>query len=130
MPIQSKQQPPYYTPETGGIITGQIKTYKALLSQTGTNPPIATILQNTTGQTLTWSRSSAGFYKATAANTIFPLEKTTIFAECATIGTIINAGNDENGEPSDRIYVSTRTHAGVAADDLLYISPITITIYP
>ena len=43
MPIQSKQQPPYYEQ------LQPIKQYIALLNQTATNPPTATILLNTIG---------------------------------------------------------------------------------
>ncbi len=45
--------------------TGGYKSYTASLIQTGTAAPVATVLQNTTGGTFTWSRTSAGQYKAT-----------------------------------------------------------------
>ena len=56
MPIQPKQQPPYYSGETA------TKTYIALLNQTGTNPPTATILKNTIG-TLTYQYTGPGQYQ-------------------------------------------------------------------
>ena len=50
--------------------------YTALLTQTGNTPadaPVATILQNTTGGTITWTRTSTGEYTATIANALFTL---------------------------------------------------------
>lgn len=53
--------------------------YRALLTQSGTNAPVATVLENTLGFTPTWVRSGAGFYyvdnaqilAAGAANKLF-----------------------------------------------------------
>jgi len=44
-----------------------VKEYVASLSQTGTDAPVATVLKNTLGGTLVWSRGSAGLYQATLA---------------------------------------------------------------
>jgi len=38
------------------------QVYTALLTQTGTNAPVATVLENTTGRTFTYSRSDVGSY--------------------------------------------------------------------
>ena len=53
------------------------KVYTALLSQTGTNAPVATVLENTLGGTVVWSRDSAGFYRGTLTGA-FVNNKTTI----------------------------------------------------
>jgi len=53
--------------------------YTALLNQTGTAAPVATILQNTTGGTLTWTRQSAGNYTITASSALFIANKTIVF---------------------------------------------------
>ena len=81
MPIQPKQQPPYYSGETA------TKTYIALLNQTGTNPPTATILKNTIG-TLTYQYTGPGQYQIDTfeGEPYFTTNKTTI-----EIGTIKNA---------------------------------------
>jgi len=44
------------------------KVYKALLTQTGTSAPVATVLVNTLSGTPVWSRSSAGTYVLTLAS--------------------------------------------------------------
>jgi hypothetical protein len=53
------------------------KIYSALLTQTGTNAPVATILQNTLSGTPVWSRASIGDYRVTLAGE-FTLNKTAI----------------------------------------------------
>jgi hypothetical protein len=52
------------------------KVYTALLSQDGTNDPVAIVMQNTLGADVTWTRTSAGVYlgecigKLTAGQTV------------------------------------------------------------
>lgn len=41
------------------------KVYTALLTQTGTNAPTATVLENTLGGTVVWTRTSTGTYAGT-----------------------------------------------------------------
>lgn len=41
------------------------KVYTALLTQSGTNAPVATVLQNTLGGTVVWTRDDIGQYTAT-----------------------------------------------------------------
>ena len=47
---------------TGTTNIKPYKVYTALFTQSGTNAPVATIISNTLGLTLTWGRSSAGNY--------------------------------------------------------------------
>ena len=51
------------------------KSYVALITQTGTNAPVATVLENTLGGTVVWSRDMAGAYIATLTGA-FPANKT------------------------------------------------------
>lgn len=48
-------------------INGGAKVYKALLAQTGTDAPVATVLENSLGGTLVWTRDNVGIYFATLA---------------------------------------------------------------
>ena len=50
--------------------------YTALLTQAGTAAPVATILQNTTGKTFTYARTSGGDYTITASSSLFTANKT------------------------------------------------------
>lgn len=53
--------------------------YTALLSQSGTNAPVATVLQNTLGGTVVWTLDSTGTFVATLAGA-FTSGKTCVFA--------------------------------------------------
>lgn len=53
------------------------KVYTAILNQTGTSAPVATVLENTLG-TITFSRDSDGFYKINSSG-LFTSNKTVVF---------------------------------------------------
>lgn len=53
--------------------------YTALITQTGTAAPVATILKNNTGATFTWARTSSGTYTITASSNVFTSNKTIVF---------------------------------------------------
>jgi len=78
---------------------GGYTVYTALLTQAGAavgNIPVATVLQNTTGGTITWSRTAgnaAGEYTATITNSLFALNKTMVFINNgSTVSTTSNIG--------------------------------------
>lgn len=56
-------------------LTAGIKVYRALLTQTGTDAPVATVLQNTLGAVPVWTRSNIGSYVLTLGGA-FPPSKT------------------------------------------------------
>jgi len=62
------------------------KTYAALLTQTGTNAPVATVLKNDTGATMTWTRTGVGQYRITSSDANLFLPNKTAVAS-------INVGN-------------------------------------
>lgn len=72
MPITPKKQPPYYTPSR------RYKQYTALLTQTSTDNPIATVLKNTYNDTPIWTRNDVGYYLATITTNEFTIGKTTV----------------------------------------------------
>lgn len=51
--------------QLGGGNTPSYKVYTALLTQTGTDAPIAAILENTLGGDVIWTRNDVGHYTAT-----------------------------------------------------------------
>lgn len=53
------------------------KVYKALLTQAGTDAPVATVLENTLGGTVVWSRTAIGEYIGTLVGA-FPDNKTSL----------------------------------------------------
>ena len=58
------------------------KVYTALLTQSGTDAPVATVLENTLGDTITWSYVAVGQYIGTSTGT-FTVNKTVIFSGSA-----------------------------------------------
>lgn len=56
----------------------RIAVYTAILTQLSTNNPTATVLQNTTGRTITWTRDTTGEYIGTLSEEI-DTSKTTIY---------------------------------------------------
>lgn len=56
------------------------KVYVALLTQSGTNAPVATVLKNTLGSEVVWSYTFAGTYNGATTNSIFSPTKTIGYA--------------------------------------------------
>lgn len=56
---------------------GNVKVYRALLTQTGTNAPVATVLENTLGGTVAWKRDDPGIYNGGLVEA-FTLDKTVL----------------------------------------------------
>ncbi len=54
-------------------------SYVALLTQTGTAAPVATVLSNNLTATLTWARTGTGIYTLTANAATFTANKTIVF---------------------------------------------------
>ena len=50
--------------ESSALPEAGYKVYKAILKQSGTDAPVATVLENTVGEVV-WSRQSVGSYRAT-----------------------------------------------------------------
>jgi hypothetical protein len=113
------------------------KVYVALLTQSSTSAPVATVLQNTIG-TITWVRNSTGNYSATSSalfttnktwvmiqhtnDANYPIVGTTSFLSTSNIIFVTNSWEDPD------IVGGTET-VGVA-DELLSNTSIEIRVYP
>ena len=96
--------------------------YTALLTQAGAaNPPVATILQNTTGGTITWTRTAPGAYTATIATSLFTLNKTMVFING---GSATATANIEWASPT-----TTTVTIDTTVDSVLTGASIEIRIY-
>ena len=60
------------------------KVYAAALLQTSTSAPVATVLQNTTGGTFTWTYVSPGKYLIAVSGITLPANKVAIFMSSST----------------------------------------------
>ena len=76
LPVQTTTQD---IADLGGGGAAAYLVYTALLSQSGTDAPVATVLENTLGGTVVWARSDVGVYTATLADA-FTEAKTVCFA--------------------------------------------------
>jgi hypothetical protein len=110
------------------------KVYTALLNQTGTNAPIATILENTLGGNISWSRQNVGYYSATFSDT-FPPQSTFVLSSSnymqfssAVITTSIVSTMSISGSNIIDIQIGDLID-NTAKDSKLFDYPIEIRIY-
>lgn len=97
------------------------KKYVALLTQTGTDAPVATGLENTLGGTVVWTYSSPGVYIGTLAGA-FPASKTYISSSVADAeGLLIQCIRASDNA------VSVNVGAG---DDFLSSFGVEVLVYP
>lgn len=101
------------------------KVYSALLTQTGTDAPVATVLENTLGEVPTFTYLGEGVYEISTTSNIFSQNKTTCdlkpFSEPSFNNSIVR--NDF------KIRIYTYTISGVSADEYLLNTPIEIRVY-
>ena len=106
------------------------KVYTAILTQTSTNNPTATVLENTLGGTITWVRYLDGRYRADLSYAGYILNKTIGFA---TPGGISLAASNQTikvfvGSNASELIVYTIEN-GVLTDGILHKVPIEIRVY-
>jgi hypothetical protein len=102
--------------------------YTALLTQSGTDAPVATVLQNTLGGTVVWTRFGEGIYIGTLAGA-FAAAKTFVIAQQANSGNSL--GIDVGNDSVDAIYLTTfNIGTGANADGQLINAPVEIRVYP
>lgn len=84
--------------------------YTALLSQTGTDAPVATVLGNTLGGTVALGRTDVGQYTATLSG-VFTANKTVVFAllDGAASGFVVTAGRFSDNVVNISTYDETFT---------------------
>lgn len=117
--------------------------YTALLDQSSTSAPVATILQNTTGATMTWARSTTGVYTVSCFPTgLFVAAKTLINCQVIQAGSTF-ANVFASNTPTVLLFITNAVQNPVdisgtnyavtlaaQADSLLTKRFIEIRIYP
>jgi hypothetical protein len=117
--------------------TGQGVTYKsyvALLTQTSTNSPTVTLLENTFGEPIVWSRGGAGTYYAALATGNFAN------AYCVTPSESVQFSNfsfrykiilkvDTSDITNKTLILTTMNNSGSLADGLLGKQPVEVRVY-
>lgn len=104
------------------------KVYTALLTQTGTDAPTATILQNTIG-TVTYTYSGVGIYHATSSG-LFTENKTFFIMSSSNYGSDGIIFTIDWVSSSDITINCFDTAAHTSLNDALLKSPIEIRVYP
>jgi hypothetical protein len=100
------------------------KVYTALLTQ-DTSAPIATVLENTLGEDVVWSRNKAGSYKASS---IIDFELLNTFILCGAVK-ISNAVIVTTIDPINKD-ITLQTHSsGLLSDNILYYTSFEIRVY-
>jgi hypothetical protein len=104
--------------DVGGTTT---KVYRAILNQSGTSVPVATILENSLGGVPTFTRSGSGVYRMTLTNA-FTANKTFITPNSFTADT---------GDVISIVQLSVSViQIGSGADDTLNNLMLEILVYP
>lgn len=103
------------------------KRYVALISQTGTDAPVATVLENTLGGTVVWTRGNIGNYTGTLASA-FTQDKTILFMSA------IHDGSSQNfhrfiWSTANTVIIRTYDSAYSPEDVLLVGNSIEIRVY-
>lgn len=115
--------------KNSGSESSSYLTYVALLTQTSTNAPSATILENTLSGVPVWARGIAGTYTCTLSGA-FPLEKTFILCGSSPNGGApFNYSIELTGASNSFLLRTTVTSDGSLSDGLLTYNPIEIRVY-
>lgn len=101
------------------------KMYVALLNQTGTDAPVATVLVNTLGGTVVWTRDGGGIYYGTLVGA-FTANKTAIIIGASFSGALAYGSRRES---ADAIIVNT-SESGSDSDSVLDNTTIQIIVFP
>lgn len=104
------------------------KVYVALLSQSGTSAPVATVLENTLGGTVVWTRNSAGDYSATLTGA-FTAGKTVCFYTHDSINGSTGFGGAARFD-DDTVGVGFNNITGIFIDADSLSDSIEIRVYP
>jgi hypothetical protein len=102
------------------------KVYTAILTQSGTNAPVATVLGDNTIGNIVWSRVQTGNYQATLTNAFSP-QNTTVFITPSHINfpTTITAYVTNN----NIINITCADDSGTLTDSRIILSSIEIKVY-
>ena len=111
------------------VVTGNnnirpYKVYTALLSQTGTDDPVAIVLENTIGN-IVWQRINPGSYTGTLTNA-FTSNKT--FLNAGPFQFLYNTSCTFNRNNDDIVSLLNQTN-NIIADGILDNTPIEIRVY-
>lgn len=110
-----------------------VKVYRALLTQTNTDAPVATVLENTMGGTVVWTYSDVGTYAGTLAGA-FTVDKTFCDGDTSWFNSSdLTGARVAYFAPSgtgNSVLLSTGIAAETLSDGLLANYAVEILVYP
>ena len=110
--------------ESGTLALVNYKVYTALLTQAGTNAPVAIVLENTLGGTIVWSRFNTGTYRGTLTGA-FTVNKTIIFNNITNGNIQIASGTSD----VNTVQLIARDMSGNAQDGGVNSMSLEIRVY-
>ena len=102
------------------------KVYTALLTQSGTDAPVATVLENTLGD-INWTRGAQGYYIATSGG-LFTLDKTIFLIEPSS-NSAENGFFETNDKTVNTVEITYSRNIGGTSDNILVKTGIEIRVY-
>lgn len=103
-------------------------SYVALLTQAGTDPPVATVLENSLGGTVVWTRNAVGQYIATLTGA-FTLGKTVVLIT-GDMGETLGSVFAYLHFTANAINLRTLSESFTHSDDRMNGTSIEIRVYP
>ena len=107
--------------------TSPYKVYTAILNQSGTNAPVATVLQNTLGCTVSYAYSGVGWYTVTLSSPLMISGKTAFFSQNPAFSPIVLFELSQSDVSN--LTLHTRKTDGTAIDGSMNASFFEIRIY-
>lgn len=105
-----------------------IRTYAAILNQSGTDAPVATVLHNTLDGEIVWTRTGAGAYVGTLTGQ-FPVNKMTIIANILNIPPNKKISSGINNSPDSVLLYQTGAASPYTAQDNMVNAWVEIKVY-
>lgn len=117
---------------SGNSITQPYKVYTALLTQTGTTAPIATVLENTLGVNISYSYAILGTYHINSDQNIFTEDNLVVLTSSGNVNFYPSLWIAYNGPA--QLFITTYNMLGLPIsfnpqDGLLYKQYIEIRVY-
>lgn len=105
-----------------------VRTYVAILNQSGTAAPVATVLHNTLEGDVVWTRSGTGAYVGTLAGQ-FPVNKMTIIANILSVPPSKKLSSGINSSPDSVLIYQTGAASPYTAQDNMTNAWVEIKVY-
>ncbi len=101
-------------------------SYTALLTQTSTDAPVATVLSSNLTGTFTWARTGVGVYTLTASTATFTAGKTILFLNAGSSPSLITGERTSDTVLTIKTFIPSN---GVATDAAITNGAFEVRIY-